>query len=65
MIETTFNCCAFCPTESKNLYKCSKCQKFYCTIKCFRSKMHMQCSEQFYKKQCEEMNGEVVLEKVI
>lgn len=56
MIESSFNCCEFCPTESTSLYKCPKCQKFYCSIRCYRNKKH-QCSEDFYQKQCEEMYG--------
>ena len=41
--------CAFCDqVDSK--YCCPRCGRFYCQSECYRSKSHLQCSEQFYRK---------------
>ncbi|CAG2107272.1 unnamed protein product [Medioppia subpectinata] len=34
----------------KSLYRCSRCQRRYCSSDCFRSPQHIQCSEEFFKQ---------------
>lgn len=46
--------CAFCTAESRDLYKCPKCDRFYCSLKCYKNEKHWICSEKFYKQQVEE-----------
>nr|CAD2186109.1 unnamed protein product [Meloidogyne enterolobii] len=60
-----FKSCSFCPTDKleKDLYKCPKCQKFYCSVRCYRSKKHLECSELFFKMQCEELSENSAKEK--
>lgn len=35
-------------------YSCPKCDILYCSVKCYQSECHLQCSEVFYKKCVEE-----------
>uniref|UniRef100_A0A915CS23 HIT-type domain-containing protein n=1 Tax=Ditylenchus dipsaci TaxID=166011 RepID=A0A915CS23_9BILA len=58
MYSDKFYLCAFCPTEKKDIYTCPKCKRYYCTIRCYRSKKHSECSENFYREQCEDQAGE-------
>ena len=45
--------CAFCSvTFSK--YSCPKCNVLYCSLKCYRSPRHVDCSEKFYKEAVKE-----------
>lgn len=39
--------CKFCEGEAK--YTCPRCNCCYCSVKCYKCKQHMQCSEEFYK----------------
>ena len=41
--------CAFCEKTKSNLYTCPKCNLNYCTVQCYQSQRHTQCSEQFYR----------------
>jgi len=34
-------------------YTCPSCNILYCTLDCFRSELHSQCSERFYRKEIE------------
>uniref|UniRef100_A0A915M8K4 HIT-type domain-containing protein n=1 Tax=Meloidogyne javanica TaxID=6303 RepID=A0A915M8K4_MELJA len=63
--DLNFKSCSFCPTDKleKDLYKCPKCQKFYCSVRCYRSKKHLECSELFFKMQCEELSENSAEEK--
>uniref|UniRef100_A0A914P7Y5 HIT-type domain-containing protein n=1 Tax=Panagrolaimus davidi TaxID=227884 RepID=A0A914P7Y5_9BILA len=45
--------CQFCKCDTVKLYCCPKCSAFYCSLKCYKSKQHAKCSEQFYKDQVE------------
>ena len=40
--------CFFCETGSSS-YKCPKCHLNYCSLDCYRSTKHEECSEAFYK----------------
>lgn len=64
-MQSTFDCCGFCPTEKIDLYKCPKCSQFYCSIKCYRNKNHVKCSEEFYKQCIEDQLGYEVGSKKI
>lgn len=44
--------CFFC--ESSSSYKCPKCLLNYCSLKCYRSPNHLECTEAFYKACIEE-----------
>lgn len=39
--------CFFC--ESSSCYKCPKCLLNYCSLACYRSPDHLECSEAFYR----------------
>ncbi|KAG7528527.1 hypothetical protein FFLO_06083 [Filobasidium floriforme] len=39
--------CGIC-REKKSKYVCPRCNIFYCSLDCFRSPQHVQCSEPFY-----------------
>ncbi|KAF5284659.1 hypothetical protein FQR65_LT13490 [Abscondita terminalis] len=41
-------CCDFCKTASKK-YTCPRCNADYCSLICFQSSAHLQCSESFYQ----------------
>ena len=45
--------CAFCE-DSVHKYKCPRCQKLYCTLKCYNSAGHKECVESFCKDQVTE-----------
>lgn len=49
--------CGFCGSSSQ--YTCPRCHAFYCSLKCYQSPSHQQCSEDFYKD-CvtKELSGE-------
>ncbi|TKR67525.1 hypothetical protein L596_023668 [Steinernema carpocapsae] len=53
-------CCAFCPTEKRDLYVCPQCKKPYCSLRCYRSRQHAVCSEKFYENCVREKTGEQV-----
>jgi len=40
--------------ECTRLYTCPRCGIGYCSIKCYKSNVHMDCSESFYKQNVEE-----------
>lgn len=42
--------CGFCPNSKKDYYTCPKCNAPYCSLKCYRSPVHLQCTETFYKQ---------------
>jgi len=42
--------CEFCPQSRDNYYTCPKCNAAYCSLNCYRSPKHLQCSETFYKQ---------------
>jgi len=42
--------CEFCPEERANYYTCPKCNAAYCSLQCYRSPKHLQCSETFYRQ---------------
>ena len=50
--------CTFCEKKETSLYTCPKCNLNYCSVLCYQSQSHSQCSEQFYR-QCveEELNS--------
>ncbi|KAL3123176.1 hypothetical protein niasHT_010346 [Heterodera trifolii] len=56
MDTSSFKSCSFCPNEKLDLYKCPQCSSFYCSLRCFRCKKHIKCSEDFYRKECEKHN---------
>ena len=41
--------CEFCEVSKTNFYTCPKCNAVYCSLKCYQSPNHVQCSEAFYK----------------
>ncbi|XP_050433857.1 zinc finger HIT domain-containing protein 2 isoform X2 [Adelges cooleyi] len=41
--------CKFC-TESPSRYVCPKCGAPYCSLSCYKSNSHLECTEQFYKE---------------
>ncbi|KAL7291319.1 hypothetical protein TKK_0014921 [Trichogramma kaykai] len=45
--------CQIC-TENQSLYVCPKCTINYCSLKCYQSEAHLECSETFYKNCVEE-----------
>ncbi|XP_044261411.1 zinc finger HIT domain-containing protein 2 [Tribolium madens] len=42
------NTCEFC-SNALAKYTCPKCKSKYCTLVCYQSEKHLQCSEEFYK----------------
>lgn len=40
--------------ENKSKYICPKCNIAYCSIECYKSSAHLECSENFYKQCVEE-----------
>ncbi|XP_027195980.1 uncharacterized protein LOC113790504 [Dermatophagoides pteronyssinus] len=48
-IASRNRCCHFCSNQNGR-YECSQCHRPYCSIDCFRSQTHQDCSEQFYKR---------------
>ncbi|KAF7491169.1 hypothetical protein SSS_04713 [Sarcoptes scabiei] len=40
--------CEFCHNSTAS-YCCPKCKKAYCSVDCYRSPEHLECSENFYK----------------
>lgn len=46
--------CEFCPNSKTDYYTCPKCNAPYCSLKCYRSPSHLQCTETFYKQCVEE-----------
>jgi len=41
-------------TENQSKYVCPKCGAPYCSLICYKSQIHLECSEQFYKECIEE-----------
>jgi len=41
--------CTFCGEVKITLYTCPRCNLNYCSVQCYQSQKHSQCSEQFYK----------------
>ena len=50
--------CKFCATADRR-FTCPRCNADYCSLACYRSRDHQDCSEQFYKE-CvtEELRGQ-------
>lgn len=46
--------CKFCEKTKASLYTCPKCNLNYCSVQCYQSQSHSQCSEQFYRHCVEE-----------
>ncbi|KAI0046486.1 hypothetical protein FA95DRAFT_1606853 [Auriscalpium vulgare] len=44
--------CGVCRRQFSR-YTCPRCNLLYCSLQCFRSEMHSQCSEPFYRTQLE------------
>lgn len=40
--------CAICQCDNAN-YQCPRCNIRYCSMKCYKDKTHMECTEAFYK----------------
>uniref|UniRef100_A0AC34R1V5 HIT-type domain-containing protein n=1 Tax=Panagrolaimus sp. JU765 TaxID=591449 RepID=A0AC34R1V5_9BILA len=53
IIVVTPSNCEFCLCDTKKLYCCPKCSKFYCSLRCYKNAKHSSCSEKFYKDQIE------------
>uniref|UniRef100_A0A1I7TWQ6 HIT-type domain-containing protein n=1 Tax=Caenorhabditis tropicalis TaxID=1561998 RepID=A0A1I7TWQ6_9PELO len=50
--------CGICGIVKREPYKCPRCSLLYCTIKCYRSPKHAECSEKFYQEQVkQELSG--------
>lgn len=47
------NVCGFCK-ENSGIYTCPRCNVNYCSVPCYRSPNHSNCSETFYKECVEE-----------
>lgn len=45
--------CAICQ-EKEGKYTCPKCDKLYCSLDCYKSMKHENCSEGFYKQNVKE-----------
>ncbi|CAO1419264.1 unnamed protein product [Diamesa tonsa] len=60
--------CEICETSDFK-YSCPRCSIKYCSLSCYQSQSHMQCTEEFYKeqvlKQLSERNGNDVDEKKV
>lgn len=37
-------------TENQSRYICPKCGAPYCSLTCYKSSIHLECTEQFYKE---------------
>ncbi|UYV66345.1 ZNHIT2 [Cordylochernes scorpioides] len=48
-MESPNKLCAFCDNFQK--YICPKCRKAYCSLNCYKSEQHLECTENFYKDQ--------------
>lgn len=48
-IRIWFSC-----TENQTKYICPKCGAPYCSLTCYKSSSHLECTEQFYKECIEE-----------
>lgn len=44
----------FSCTDNPSRYICPKCGAPYCSLSCYKSSNHLECSEQFYKECIEE-----------
>ncbi|XP_022831652.1 zinc finger HIT domain-containing protein 2 [Spodoptera litura] len=42
------NICGLCD-ENPSKYCCPRCEVFYCSLDCYKSEKHLQCSESFYR----------------
>lgn len=49
MIWISYSC-----TDNQSKYVCPKCEAPYCSLTCYKSSDHLNCSEQFYKGCIEE-----------
>jgi len=50
--------CEICmDADSQGRYLCSRCERRYCSLNCFKSEKHQTCSESFYAKQVKESMG--------
>ena len=45
--------CAFCQSKDSK-YSCPKCSAPYCSVRCYQSRGHVTCAEEFYKDSVEE-----------
>ncbi|KRY16422.1 39S ribosomal protein L21, mitochondrial [Trichinella patagoniensis] len=46
--------CEICDQLKEKLYECPKCSIHFCSVCCYRSEKHVQCSEKFYQGCVEE-----------
>ncbi|KAI6207033.1 hypothetical protein M3Y94_00983700 [Aphelenchoides besseyi] len=46
-----YGTCAFCSMDVVDVYKCSRCRQPFCSLKCYRSRAHAECSDRFYQEQ--------------
>ncbi|KRX27187.1 39S ribosomal protein L21, mitochondrial [Trichinella nelsoni] len=46
--------CGICDQLKENVYECPKCSIHFCSVCCYRSEKHVQCSEKFYQGCVEE-----------
>uniref|UniRef100_A0A1B6D5B0 HIT-type domain-containing protein n=1 Tax=Clastoptera arizonana TaxID=38151 RepID=A0A1B6D5B0_9HEMI len=47
--SSSINLCKLC-NELEAKYTCPRCNILYCSLKCYQSELHLQCSESFYKE---------------
>ncbi|KRY91647.1 hypothetical protein T4D_7738 [Trichinella pseudospiralis] len=46
--------CEVCDQLKEKVYECPKCSIHFCSVSCYRSEKHVQCSEKFYQGCVEE-----------
>ncbi|XP_003741312.2 uncharacterized protein LOC100906299 [Galendromus occidentalis] len=52
--DTRTMICKFCDKSQSAAYVCPRCRAPYCSVACYKSSEHLQCSEMFYKKCAQE-----------
>jgi len=50
-LPKNFGTCAFCSMDFADVYRCPKCKKLFCGLKCYRSESHVECADNFYQTQ--------------
>lgn len=45
--------CEFCDCVKNFLFTCPRCNKNYCSLNCYRNKIHLQCTESFDRENVE------------
>ncbi|KAI6175902.1 HIT-type domain-containing protein [Aphelenchoides bicaudatus] len=53
-LPKNYGTCAFCSMDYADVYRCPRCKQLFCSVKCYRSTGHANCSEDFYKAQIEQ-----------